>query len=387
MADITLSPLPVHGGTLNMTSVNSHIAYLGNSRFFALFSQATPNYLMGATFELSTFTGPATLTNVKQRILSVEAPTKIRVWRLNNSTALALVGSELRVYKISANGDITRSATVLENFHTSHIFGSGTSAYGIGPQLYGQTIKDNTVWFVQRATTTSSIVLSRIDYNTSTEGLTHTTMQTLVVGTTATHMWMPHIQKIRGTTDYLVYCVGGNTTYATSTIPRFDRYSQSGTLLQSVTTMPASVQHLVYLSATRVLGIVGTRTYVVFNGTSWTTTPATFAAGDIVPSARYTILSQAVDDQNFLLFGSSLTVSAYVRIAVCRHVSDIIGQTSSYTDNGAQGIGPTTANLYPDTPVQVITENRTFVAFGIGPAAQGGAMPVRAFWLQTLDFV
>lgn len=387
MADITLSPLPLNGGTLNMTTVNSHMVHLGSGRFLALFSQATPNYFMCATFQLSTFTGPATLTTVKQRIVSTDAPTKVRLWRLNNSTALALVGNDLRVYKVSANGDITQS-TVLANFHTSNVFGSGAySSIGIGTQLYGQNIKDNTIWFIQRATTTSSLVLSRIDYNTSTEALTHTTMQTLVVGSTATHMWMPHIQKIPGTTNYLVYCVGGNTTYATSTIPRFDTYDQNGTLLASVTTMPSSVQHLVYLSATRILGIVGTRTYLVFDGTSWTTVPATFATHSVVPAGVHTVLSTGIDDQNFLLFGSGLTAASSIRIAVCRHVSDIIGQTSSHTDNGAAGVGPDASNIFPDTPVQVITDKRTFVTSGIGPSAQGGATPVRAFWLRVLDFV
>ena len=53
MADVVVSPIPTNGGTLAMTAINSHIIHLTGNRFFAMFSQATPNLLFALTFVLS----------------------------------------------------------------------------------------------------------------------------------------------------------------------------------------------------------------------------------------------------------------------------------------------------------------------------------------------
>lgn len=239
---------------------------------------------------------------------------------------------------------------------------------GIGTLLYGTCINDNTVWFTQRTSTTSAVTLFRIDYNPTTEVLTKTVMQTLAASTVANQVWCPRIERINGTTNYLVFGVGGATLYGTGNVTSFYVFSQAGSLLLSVTSgIPAGIRHIVYLSSTRILGLMDNRIYYTYNGSSWTTSIA-YCSGTALslnfPIARVA----ALDAQHYLLFACNQAVSGAVYTRVSRYISDRHGQTSTTTE-AAGGISQSMTNLYFDQEtVYPITHNTTYAIFGLSNA-------------------
>lgn len=366
MADVIVSPIPTNGGTLSMTAINSHVVHLSGNRFFAMFSQATPNLLFALTFDLSSVTSlNPTATAVKQRAMSAIAPTRLRLWKLSTTAVLALVGTDLKVFKIQADGDVVESTAILSAFHSTNVWGTDAAGtLGIGTLLYGTYIKDNTVWFTQRTSTTSAVTLFRIDYNPTGETLTKTNMQTIAASTVANNVWCPRIERINGTTNYLVFGVGGSTLYGTGNVTSFYVFSQAGASLMSVTSgIPTGIRHIVYLASNRILGLMDNRIYYSYNGSSWSAGVA-YCSGTALSLNFPIVRVAALDAQHYLLFACNFAVSSAVYTRVSRYISDLYGQTSATTE-ASGGLTQTLSSLYFDQEtVYTITHNTTYALFG-----------------------
>lgn len=349
MADLVISPIPTNGGTLSLTNVNSHLCYLGNNRFFALFSQSTPNHLIASTFLVNDFSAASpVLTVAKQRIVGSVAPNRIRCWKLSSNLVLALVGTDLKVFEIGADNDIIVKSASMAGFHSVALWGAeSATAMGVGPMIYGKYIADNKVWFIQRATTTAAISFFSITYNPTTDTLTKTIIQTIQSSTTATHLWRYCIKPIPGSNNWLVYAHGGSTTWALSTISKYSVYDESGSLVSEVNTVPTAVKYLVPLGLNKVVGVLTPRTYLLCDGASWSTNAAYFAPTGTSTSV---VLDSVSFDTNYFMLASAASTEAGVSshyFRVSRILDENIGQ-NLVPGSAANGTSLSTTNTYFD---------------------------------------
>lgn len=366
MPDITLSPIPYNGGTMTMTNQGSHICMLSATKMFALFGQTNPNYIFGSVIKVDNIkTASAVATVSKQRVLSLNPLTRCRVWKLTENRVLALINSDLVVINVTAEDDMEQTAAKIENFHTTTLWGTEAAAtYGIGSFLYGSYIKDNTVWIIQRASTTAPIVLMKIEYDPATDTLTQTSIQNLTASTTATHFWKYHIVQIPSSTNFMVYCHGGNTTPAASTIPNAYIFSDAAELLTTITGIPSTARSLTPLKANKVLALSDARNWRYFDGTSWTTGDTMFAGATV--ASTNLAHTEPLDSNYFMIQSMSSGVelgSGNYAFRISRVVDKSFGQTSSATNTG-NGIAYAVANAYFDQPTVFKVDSNCYLSFG-----------------------
>lgn len=367
MSDITLSPIPYNGGTLSLTNQASHICHLAGNKFFALFGQSTPNYLFAATINVNDLHVASPVASVGvQRAMNTTALTRARCWKLSDTRVLALVNADLVVYEVQPNDDIVQKAATITAFHSTYLWGTEVaSTSGIGPYLVGRYIKDNTIWFVQRTSTTSAITLFRIDYDPVGDTLTKTVMQTIQPSTTATHLWRYFIQPIPGTTQWVVYALGGNTAWSTSTITAYYIYDSNGTQVSAVTTgIPNTARLLVVFSATKIAALLQQNTFLYWNGSTWSTNAGYFAAAYTAGSSM--LGAEAFDTNYFMLLSTSAAEIGGTThgVRISRILDANLGQTGAGTSGN--GLSYTTLNHYFDQPcpLPVDAAKTTFVLFG-----------------------
>lgn len=116
----TISPIPYNGGTISSSA--GGVAYLGGQRFFRLFQQTTPTYIMGAIIDYQNpmDTNPATntATNTATVLFTNDTLTAQNYWHVvplsstgsSNAFLLFLLTTNdntTRVYPMSINADKT----------------------------------------------------------------------------------------------------------------------------------------------------------------------------------------------------------------------------------------------------------------------------------------
>lgn len=366
MADITLSPIPYNNGTLSLAGYNSHICSLSDTRFFALFGQSTPNYTFGAVIDVANIRSSSpSVTVTKQRVIATTALTRGRVWKLASNRVLILNNSTLQVYEIDGTGDIVAKSGNLASFHSTYLWGvEGSGTSGIGDYLVGQYIKDNTVWFIQRTSTTSAISFFKITYDPVSDTLTKTAITTLAASTTSTHVWRYYIQKFSDSSNYLVYGVGSATTVAAGYVVSAFVYDQNGTQVLSISNIPTTTRLMVPLSDTRILGLSSSRTWRMFDGAVWTDHDASFAGAYV--SGTVLVDAEALDDTYFMLVsttsGAEPGTGTY-SFRVSRVLDPYLGQSSTPT-NTNNGISYATLNAYFDQKRLLKFDANTFFLFG-----------------------
>lgn len=369
MPTLTFSPSILEGGTLNLLNSDSHICALSDTRFFMLFSQRTPNYTFAVVSDVSNIRSSSpTITNTKQTLLEPAILQRCRTWKLSNSRVLALMGNNLRVLEVDSAGNTTFKNAQIASFHTYTLWGTQAHAtLGTGENLYGVHIKENTVWFIQRISTTSAIYFFKVVYNPSTDTLVQTGIAKIADSTTSTHVWRQSIQKIAGTSLYLVYGVGLATSASAGTVQAARIYNDEGSLVSTLPTPPTGTKRLVGLGSTRILGLNGTitgQTWRMYDGTSWSVDDAIFsliAHGSVLTDA------EALDQSYFMLVSAKTTEpgAGSFRFRISRFISSTLGQSSPAT-NTQLGIEHTVTNCYFDQPRLIRQDANTFFMFGRG---------------------
>lgn len=367
MADIEISPLPYNGGSLVTTQAGAHVCFLSENLYVTVFAQTNPTLSFLGLYSISNEpTGDPVVTLLKQRAFAQTVVTRARLWKLTDKRFMLYQGTDLSVYEITADNDIVKVEGSLTNLHNTYIYGTeANNVHGLGTYLHGKTISDNSVLFIQRASTAATpIVMFRVVYDPETKTLTKTANDTLLASATATHYWKSYIVEIPNSTKFLVYLHGGATTIAASTVTAMRLVDGDGTVTVLPSTAPSTVRLLVPLSESKILGFVTTRAYREYDGSTWGAYDTTFAAATVSGTNMFAAL--AMDDTYFLLASSTSgieTAANAFSVRIGRSLAVGFGQASLGT-NASNGLAVTASFPYIDQcPIYNIRKN-TYAVMG-----------------------
>lgn len=366
MADITLSPLPYNGGTFQFGANVYHYCQLSSGKFLHVAAQTNPGYIYAwTTTMLNMKTGNfSSAAGPMRAILSgTSVPTtfaSMRVFKLSPSRALLVVTGtgaasprKLYVLELGAGDDIVVKNATLTNGVISNnessltisrvAYSMPTSVSATGSHWQGFFVRENTVYFTDRGMASGelSITLRKIVYSPEADTLTVSTIATYGTGTSfGTHSFTRcSIQDIPGSTTKL-FTVRAHLTASsnvasmqTSRIVYAALISATDEATQLTGTLPSNLQALVPLSETTILGLPDSKSYFTWNGTSWTSSPAS-----ITTNGSSNIVEAIALDANYFMiisgqFSSSDIASDafFLTARVVRYVDPTFAQCSAPT--------------------------------------------------------
>lgn len=389
MADITLSPIPYNGGTISNGPYQNATCMLSSGVFLHVVVQSNPAYVFAYVTTMTNMRpNSGTYSTVASPMRAILSPgstpvapttvTGLRVFKLNQTTAALVLDGTMYVLQVGAGNDVTlRSGTSLALGlpTTAPVYSTSTPAlwatsgvdYAGGSAWQFFYARDNVLYGVIRNAAATSentaFFWKRIAYNPTTGALGMTSLnQTIVYDPTrntnqvtgtapaARCAGRAHCMEIPGsTTKLLTYRTNlNNTGGAQSSFSNAFVYSaylvtnaDSFTLLPNP---PANVRMMVPLATNRILGFVDSRSYYVYNGTSWGTTPVVFSAnGTTSPSTGSNVMlyeGAAIDSNYFVIWSLTLNTSidpnfgsspGQVSTRIGRYVDSGLGQVSTAT--------------------------------------------------------
>jgi hypothetical protein len=387
MAEIIYNAVPFSGGTVSMGYANSSMCKLtDDGKFVALFAQNSPNALIASVIQVTNAkTVTPTLTVIRQQVL-VDAPSgastyaTVRVWRLADDRILvgviitATSTMMFDVYTVNATtGELTKLTT--SSF-------SGSAAISQASAISGSSfeLKQDTILFA--STSSPSFILSKIDFNSTTNTLTSSVLDTFGVASNVTRT---SFQRKIGTTDQAVLTLSWYTTniLGAMRIGRIYHITSTG----SVTTYsPAqgttNIYHRVFGQLTSDTGFFSDGTY--FNEYQYSTNSL----------KRYSVFTGATDiDSNHAALDcfslsndyhiiASIPVSSLsstpessngntLHIRVIKYTDYAYAQASPGTSNSTKGLViPTFYAMWNDKPMIEFMNNDVIVAMGLKSATE-----------------
>lgn len=355
MADITLSPIPYNGGGLQTQFHNVSYCDLGGGVYLHVILQTNPNYVfayVSTNTNIKTGTFSSTASTMRVIFANPSSVSAMRVWKLASSRALLLFNGNLYVLEVGAGNDITVKAATIANFWPyKDIANMANGAYG--SFIQGWYVRDNVIYFAKRpdpGTSSGSLEILKVAYNPAGDSLsqasiiTNPTWAAALTNTNAAYCRF-YMQSIPNSTRKLFYArVHANGAsagvYANSIV--FGKPvildTANDQIYTNVPAAPANTYAMCALTDTTILAFDTTKSYYIFNGTSWTTTPTTYSTYN---TAQKPFQAEALDSQYFALFtyngDSQQATTGWIRIG--RYVDAQVGQTSTATIGTASADG------------------------------------------------
>ncbi|RYE24841.1 MAG: hypothetical protein EOP51_06095 [Sphingobacteriales bacterium] len=391
MADITLSPIPYNSGSIQTGQYQNATCMLSSGVFLHVVAQTAPAYVYAYVTTLTNArpgTGTySTVASPMRAILNAgttpAAPTTIsgiRLFKLNATTAAMVLDGTIYSLQVGANNDVTlRTGTGTSLNLSMAVSGKPTLLNDGVPALYSSNsgiqvngsawqlfyMRDNVLWGYIRpsasANENGTNYWFKLSYDPATGAWSPKSNMAAVsfysvslntnqaTGTVLAQAACArgHVMDIPGSTTKLIqYRVNLNTSR-----PGLPSAFVVGAYLVTNTDQttnipqpPAGTRMMVPLATNRILGFIDSKSYYVFNGTSWSSTPVVFATnGYDLTSSGYCLFEGIALDANYFMIwtlattssqdpgygGFSSTPNIYTRIG--RYVDAGLGQVSSAT--------------------------------------------------------
>lgn len=394
MPDISLSPVPYNGGTLLTGQYQNAHCMLQPGVFLHVMAQTNPSYIYAYVTTLTNYkTGTGTYSTVASPMRAILSPgstpaapttlNAVRLYKLNNTTAAMLMNGTMYVLMVGAGNDVTlragTSLTLPLNSVTPNVQGDNKGMFFANPGFPASGsvwmfhyVRDNCLLGHSRGSATAIEVNSangiKIVYDPTSGSLTTATAFGSTLSTSLGSAGFgnaqvqycaarSHLMDIPGSTtklfQYRVYVQNNspNNIGLARSVVGYAAFVDSNNNLTALPLPPSSptgtqnVTMMVPLAANRVLGFIDNKSYLIYNGTSWSTTPVVFATQTgMTVNNQYTLIEGVALDANYFALytapfsgsydpGNGNTSNTW-SMRIGRYVDAGLGQVSPNTANG-----------------------------------------------------